>query len=275
MIGAGCAVSVGSSSMLRPGVIALDAGQLRLLAEIAVDAALQAVEADAAALVARIDAQRVDAPGLLAGRRAGSAATRRAPPSRPRSRSSVSAAGGGPDGVPGIVLAAGDVVLDQVHLHAQRVDEELEGAALVVEGVEHDADEIVLEGAVAVGEAGADRRRLRIVGPEGDVEVLVVVGDPALGAHRRRDVVAPGWSRRRARTSPPAARPPRRAGRRRRSRRRWGGSRRWAAAAPRSRRPGAAPPRRARRRPPRRRAQGERRPGGAGPAGLVGLGGRT
>ena len=45
---------------------------------------------------------------------------------------------------------AGDVVVRQVHLHAERVDEELEAASLVVEAVDHDADQIVLVRAVAV-----------------------------------------------------------------------------------------------------------------------------
>ena len=47
------------------------------------------------------------------------------------------------------------LVLGHVHLDADGVDEELEGAALVVEGVEDDADEVVLvcRNTCCVGEA--------------------------------------------------------------------------------------------------------------------------
>ncbi len=80
-----------------------------------------------------------------------------------------------------------------VGLHAERIDAELERAALVVERVDHDPDVIVLDervGVVAVHEVGADVGRRRVVRAEGDVEVRRVVGDEALGLDRRRHVVA-------------------------------------------------------------------------------------
>src|SRR6185503_3251870 len=48
-----------------------------------------------------------------------------------------------PDRVPRTALVAIDVVVDQVHLDAKRVDEELERAPLIVERVEDDTDEVV------------------------------------------------------------------------------------------------------------------------------------
>ncbi len=100
--------------------------------------------------------------------------------------------GGLPDGVPRRVLLATDIVLAQVHLHAQGVDEELVGPAGIVEGVEHEPHEVVLEGVVAIGEMGTDGRRGRIERAERRVEGASVVGEQALGAHRRRQIVSGG-----------------------------------------------------------------------------------
>jgi hypothetical protein len=87
------------------------------------------------------------------------------------------------------VLVAGHLVLGQVHLHADGIDEELERAALVVEGVENDADEVVVEGGIAIGVAGADAGGLGIVCTEGNVEVVAVELHPAFGTHRRRTIL--------------------------------------------------------------------------------------
>ena len=75
-------------------------------------------------------------------------------------------AGAGPQSVPGIVLVAGGLVVDQVHLHAQGIDEEFVSAALVVEGVDEDADEVVAVCGIAVAQARADVTGLRVVGTE-------------------------------------------------------------------------------------------------------------
>ena len=108
---------------------------------------------------------------------------------------------------------------------------------------------------VAVHQVGADLRRARVVGPEGDVEVLVVVGDAGTRCDRRRHVVARGTTRRAGRSRRRLPRPARRARRRPRSRRSPAGP--GAAAAAGS---AAWPPRSAR----RRRAGGRERGRGAG-----------
>jgi hypothetical protein len=98
-----------------------------------------------------------------------------------------------PDRVPGPVLDAVQLAEDRVGLHAQRVDPELEGAALVVERVELEAHVVVLlEGRdrVPVREVGSDLRRVGVVGVERDVEARLVKGDEAFGPHGRRRVVA-------------------------------------------------------------------------------------
>ena len=174
-----------------PGSDPREAGEPGLVAQVAVAAAGLRVEPQAAPQVARPDAQGVDAPGLRRG------ALREAQRREGDRHLDLVAVGGHPagrvpQGVPRLVLVAGDVVVRQVHLHAQRVDEELEGAALVVEGVEHDAGEVVVEGVVAVAQPGADLVRLGVVGADRHVEAVAVVGDPHLGRHRRGDVVPRG-----------------------------------------------------------------------------------
>jgi hypothetical protein len=99
------------------------------------------------------------------------------------------AAGGGPDRVPGVVLRVVDVAHHRIELHAEGVDPEVEGPAPVAERVDEEADRVVVEGGVPVGEIGADACRLRVVGAEGDVETLVVEGDQRLGLDRRGGVV--------------------------------------------------------------------------------------
>ena len=89
----------------------------------------------------------------------------------------VDLAGRVPDRVPRRALVAIHVVVDQVHLHAERVDEELERAALIVEGVEHDADEIVVERRVAIAQIGANRLRVRIARIERDQELIAVLDE--------------------------------------------------------------------------------------------------
>ncbi|MCK7524083.1 MAG: hypothetical protein MZV64_43875 [Ignavibacteriales bacterium] len=56
---------------------------------------------------------------------------------------SVILAGRLPDGVPGEVLVALELAEVGVGLDAHGIDPELEGPALVVEGVDHEADVVV------------------------------------------------------------------------------------------------------------------------------------
>jgi hypothetical protein len=159
----------------------LEPDDFRGLAEIAVVAAFERVEPDPVALVPGVNADHVDSPGHSVG---GAGKTQRGEgqPHLDFVPGLGEAAGGVPDGVPGIVLVAGHLVHGQVHLHPEGVGEELEGPPLVVERVEDQAHEVVLVGGVAIREPGADPVRLGIVGAEGDVKTVHVVGDPDLGA---------------------------------------------------------------------------------------------
>jgi hypothetical protein len=75
-------------------------------------------------------------------------------------------------------------------LHAERIDDEKVAAALVVEGVEDDADPVIRPRLVAVGEVGAYRGRIRIMGAESDVKAVRVVHHEDLGLDRCRGVFA-------------------------------------------------------------------------------------
>ncbi len=165
---------------------ALDLGEL---AEVTVDVPVLGIVADPVAEAARVDADRVEPPGLDApGLRE---AERR---ERDRELDHVAlgsqAAGGAPDGVPGQIGPAVDVVAGQVHLDAHGVDAEFVGAAAVVEGVEHDAHAVVGVDGIAIRQPAADLPGLGIGGPEGHVELLFAVDEQALGGHRRRHVLA-------------------------------------------------------------------------------------
>jgi hypothetical protein len=61
-----------------------------------------------------------------------------------------------------------------VRLHAQRVDAEQQRTAAVVEGVQHDVDEVVAADAIAVGMRGDDGA-VRLEGADADVEGVVGV----------------------------------------------------------------------------------------------------
>ncbi len=66
----------------------------------------------------------------------------------------VDLAVGEEDGVPAVVHVVVAALLDphHVHLDADGIEEEGEGPALLVEGVEHDEDPVVLQAAVALGD---------------------------------------------------------------------------------------------------------------------------
>ncbi len=90
----------------------------------------------------------------------------------------VDLAVGGEDGVPAVVHVIVAALLDPHHVHLDPggIEEEGEGPALLVEGVEHDEDPVVLHAAVALGDRTADLAGLGVEGPESDVEVLLVEG---------------------------------------------------------------------------------------------------
>lgn len=76
-------------------------------------------------------------------------------------------------------------------LNTDRIDEELVAPGQIAVGVEHDPEVIVAEDPVAFAERHAHRRGI-VVGDQGDVEVLVVVGNPGLRIDRRPSGIARG-----------------------------------------------------------------------------------
>ena len=95
-----------------------------------------------------------------------------------------------PDRVPRVVLALRNVVVGEVHLHTKRVGEELERAAAVPVGVNHDPDEIVVECRVAVSEEGTNGFGIRIFRVEGDEQALAVLNNVGDGLDTGREVLA-------------------------------------------------------------------------------------
>ena len=86
-----------------------------------------------------------------------------------------------------VVLARGRRRED-VALHAQRVHEQVVGRLAVADGVEREADPVVLEQVVAARERAAHPLRLRVVATESEIQGAVVEGNPHLGP--LRDVIA-------------------------------------------------------------------------------------
>ena len=157
--------------------------ELAELADVAALVAVLRVVRDPRPPVARPEAKQVDAPGLIALRAWESELAE-----RDRELDDVAvgrdAACRVPDRVPGRVLGAIHVVLNRVHLHAEWIHEELERAALVVEGVDHDADEVVVPSGVGVAQIGANRPRLRVARVERDEQLIAVLHEVDL----RRDL---------------------------------------------------------------------------------------
>jgi len=105
-------------------------------------------------------------------------------------------AGGGdarpgfPDRIPAPVLVAVHVGIGGIHLNAERIDPELKPTALVVKGIQEEADGVVLERKIAIVEMSADLPGLGILGVERDVDVAIIEGHVGHSLHRRPDVVA-------------------------------------------------------------------------------------
>ena len=118
---------------------ALEAHEHRHLAEHAVVVAGHGHEEDLVSHRAWIGPERRDPPRLLAGH-LGEPQGAEGDGQLHLVALGGDAAGRAPDRIPGVILAlaAAHLVAREVHLHAQRVDEELVAAALVVEGVEDD-----------------------------------------------------------------------------------------------------------------------------------------
>ncbi len=168
----------------------------RQLADRAVPVAVERLARELQAIATRLDPGESDAPDLLPA--AGGKAERG---ERDRELDLVPVggdpAGRVPDRIPRSVLAVVaapvlglQVVAEEVHLHPERADVELEGAPAVEERVEPHADEVAVVGLVAVGEAGADRFGVGILGVAADIEPRAVVEQAAGGRDRRRAVLA-------------------------------------------------------------------------------------
>ena len=170
----------------------LDAGEpaeFRETAQVAAVVAIADVVRQAVAVVARAETQRVDAP-LLHVLAVLEAQRRERDFELDDVAGGVDLAGRVPQAVPRRILVAALLLDDQVHLRAPRVREDFVRAALVVEGVEHQADEIVAPRAVAIAQVRADGRRLRVLGDERDQQVGAVLGQVHRGLDRRRRVFA-------------------------------------------------------------------------------------
>ena len=90
-----------------------------------------------------------------------------------------------PDGVPRVVLI--DVVVDDgVFLHAGRGHPKLDAGQMVVMGVEEDREPVGIGDDVAAGQPPDDARRLAVVQAGGDIDRVVVVGEPQFGLLARR-----------------------------------------------------------------------------------------
>ena len=96
-----------------------------------------------------------------------------------------------PEGIPTVVDDAAEraaaaefgVVRDgEVEADAVGVGKKPEGVFVVVERVEEDREDVVAAVAVAVERVAAYARRVGVVEPPGDVDVVIVVGHPDLGA---------------------------------------------------------------------------------------------
>ena len=105
-------------------------------------------------------------------------------PERNRHPHDVAEAGEAAAGVPDRVeteivpLSLGD---DAVQLDAERRDEKLVGALAVVEGVEKDADKVVVEDLLPPRHPGADTRRIDRMADEHRIQVGVVIRDVHFG----------------------------------------------------------------------------------------------
>ena len=172
-----------------PGVGALETGGLRDLAKVAAHTPIHGLAGHPDPVAAGIEADRVEAPGQLFA-----TARKSKLVEGNRHFDDVTffrdATCRGPDRVPGRCLIAAQIVVEQIHLHAERIDEKLEGPSLIVEGVQHDADEVVVEGRVPIDHVGSNGLRIIVVGLESDIDMTAAVGDQTLGLHRRRDVLA-------------------------------------------------------------------------------------
>ena len=182
------AVSVGTNSRLA-GLCTLESVDLGELTQVAIAVPVESVVRNAIAVVAGIEAQKVDTPGLEAGTLRKAKLGQRNlhlhdvslvvnPPVRV------------PDGVPGRIFRLAHVVVRQVHLHAIWIRKKLERTLLVAVGIDHDADEVVVESSVAVTQVGAYARRIRVLCVERDVQVVSVLNEVGKGLHLGGDVFA-------------------------------------------------------------------------------------
>ncbi len=90
-----------------------------------------------------------------------------------------------PHRVPRVVLI--DVVVDDgVFLHAGRGHAKLDAGQMVVVGVEEDREPVGIGDDVAAGQPADDARRIAVVQPGGDIDRVVVIGQPQFRLLARR-----------------------------------------------------------------------------------------
>ena len=176
-----------------PGRDAVEPGHLRLLAEETVTVPVDRPQADLVSEIARVVAHDGEPPGQVLVR----------PGEAQRGERDChldvvslqrESPGRQPDRVPGHVLvliaAVADIIARRVHLDSERIHEQPEPAALVVERVQEQRHPIVVSRLVAVGEMRANLGRIRIIGPECRVQASTVVDQKHFGSHRRGDVLS-------------------------------------------------------------------------------------
>ena len=120
-----------------------------------------------------------------------------------------------PDAVPVRVVLAPFVRHLRIPLRARRIGRELVAVALVVEGVEDDAEAVAAVGVeVLLQVVDDDAAGIVVAGEHAEIERVVVVEDAHLGVEGRRlafarvvldEVLAPSAPRPRASSSPPSS----------------------------------------------------------------------
>ena len=114
-----------------------------------------------------------DAPDLVRGAREAQLRERDTVLGRPAER--VHAGGDLPHGIPRVVGEVAVVAELEIVLHPQRIDVEPEGGAMVVVGVDEDAEVVALGEGIAAAQVVGDLAGLAVEQPHADVQRLVVV----------------------------------------------------------------------------------------------------
>ncbi len=96
---------------------------------------------------------------------------------------------GEPDSIPRQVISMIDVVVEGIHLNTEGIDNKLISAPLIIEGVEHDPDPVIVPQFIPIGIPGEYSGGIRIETPKGHQDPLLIPGQPNLGGDRRRGIL--------------------------------------------------------------------------------------